>query len=562
MAPRRDSTTAGLVVAPQAEAAFEGARVLEDGGHAADALVTASLVQGVVDPHRSGIGGFGCCTILDQTRTALLSIDFHGRAGSRATEGQWTDRFEHAAPDGFGYVLRDKVNDVGYQSITVAGMVAGIAEVHRRFGRLPWRDLVERAAEYAEGGFVVTPQLAEFWIRPGLYGRVSTRERLEFTRAGREVALKKDGATYRAGEVFKQPLLAATYRRLAVEGPESYYTGSIAREISTDWEKNGALVTAEDLASYKPEIQSPLKATYRGLEVHSTPLPGGGVALLQALMLLERMDLRRLGHNTPDYIDVVAPVLRAVWHDRLSHQGDPRFAGRSAEELLSPGYLDQLECRAPAESGADSSGTTQLTIVDGELNAISLSHSLGYGSGVFPPGLGFMFNNCMSAFDPRPGRRNSISPGKARSTAMAQTIVLRDGKPYLTLGSPGAARITAALVQTILNVVDFDMDVAEAVVQPRFDAYGADELVVETRFPPPVVEELRAREWKVNQSGKSFGVVGRVYAAQWDDGRSRWIAGVDPGEPGAAFRAWTNRGGAEKMTNRGGAEAAEKGKKR
>ena len=175
--------------------------------------------------------------------------------------------------------------------------------------------------------------------------------------------------------------------------------------------------------------------------------------------------------------------------------------------------------------------------MDSDRSAISFSHSLGYGSGVFSPGLGFMFNNCMSAFDPRPGRRNSIAPGKARSTAMAQTIVLRDGKPYLTLGSPGAARITAALVQTILGVVDFGMDVAEAVVQPRFDAYGENDLVLETRFPLPILEELRARGWKVNQSAKSFGVVGRVYAAEWDEDRSRWIAGVDPGEPGAAYRA-------------------------
>ena len=546
MASRTDSLTTGLVVAPQTEAAFEGTRVLEDGGSAADALVTASLVQGVVDPHRCGIGGFGCCTIFDHQRSELLSVDFHGRAGSRATDRQWTDLFEHAAPDGIGYILRGEANDVGYQSITVAGMVAGIAQIHRRFGRLTWESLVERAAVYAERGFVVTPQLAEFWIRPGLFGRVSTRKRLENTAAGREVALKKGGETYQAGDIFKQPLLARTYRRLASEGPESYYTGSIAEEITADWERNAAHITPGDLASYEPKAQSPIKGTYRGLDVYSTPLPGGGVALLQALMLLERMDLPRIGHNTPAYINAVAPILRAVWHDRLTHQGDPGFGGKSAEELLSPDYVNQLERRAPEESGADSPGTTQLTVVDADLNAISLSHSLGYGSGVFPPGLGFMFNNCMSHFDPRPGRRNSISPGKARSTAAAQTIVMREGKPYLTLGAPGAARITAALVQTILNVVDFGMDVAEAVVHPRFDAYGINDLVLESRFALPVVEKLREDGWRVNQSAKSFGVVGRVYAAQWDGERSRWIAGVDPGEPGAAFRPRPNRGGAEK----------------
>ena len=527
----------GIVVAPQVEAAFEGARVLEDGGNAADALVTASFVQGVVDPHRCGIGGFGCATVFHHRDSELLSVDFHGRAGSKATADQWAGRFEFAAPDGFGYVVRDKLNDVGYQSITVSGMVAGVARIHTRFGRLPWKDLVHRAAKYAEKGFLVTPQLAEFWLRPGLYGRVSTLDRLKLTQAGREVALKSDGHPYVAGEIFKQPLLAETYHRLAEEGPECYYTGSIAQTIADDWKRNQALVTHKDLASYEPEVGPPVKGTYRGFEVHSTPLPGGGVALLQALMLLEGMDLRRLGHNTPDYIDAVAPVLRAVWHDRLDQHGDPRFSGKTSGELLSPQYVGQLDCGPPPQSGADSRATTQLTIVDRDFNAISFSHSLGYGSGVFAPEFGFMFNNCMSAFDPRPGRRNSIAADKARSTALAETIILMGGKPFLVLGSPGAARITAALVQTILNVVDFEMDVAEAVIQPRFDAYGRSDLVLESRFPLPVVEAASRRGWLVQQSAKSFGVVGRVYAAQWNDGRGRWVAGVDPGEPGAAFRA-------------------------
>jgi gamma-glutamyltranspeptidase/glutathione hydrolase len=416
-------------------------------------------------------------------------------------------------------------------------MAAGLGEIHRRFGSLPWRDLVLRAVPYAEEGFLVTPDLAQFWIRPGLYGRVSTRDRLSWTPLGKQICLKENGETYAAGEVFKQPLLGATYRRLAEEGPESFYRGGIAEDIARDWERNGALVSREDLARYQVEVHAPLRGSYRGLDIFTSPLPGGGVALLQALQLVADADLRALGHNTPAYIDRVAPALQRVWGDRLANHGDPGFGGLTAEELLSRRYLDALRARERVETGADAESTTQLTIVDGRRNAVSFCHSLGYGSGVFSPNLGFMYNNCMSAFDPRPGRRNSIAPGKARSTAVAETIICRGGRPQMVLGSPGAARITAGLVQVILNVADFGMTAGEAVVHPRFDAYGDRKLVLESRFPPPLVRELQAKGWEVLQSPKPFGVVGRVYAIEIDEEAGTLGAGVDPGEPGAAYRA-------------------------
>ena len=261
------------------------------------------------------------------------------------------------------------------------------------------------------------------------------------------------------------------------------------------------------------------------------------MALLQALKLLEHENLSALGHNSPDYIDRVGPVIQSVWRDRLQNQGDPNFGGLSAEELLSPKHLQTLAPGQVDTFDKDSGSTTQLSIVDSEGNAISFSHSLGYGSGVFTPGLGFMYNNCMSAFDPRPGQRNSIAAGKARSTAVAETIVQENGKTRLVLGSPGAARITAALLEIMLNVLEFGMTSAEAVVHPRFDAFGKKELLLDARFPPPVVKECIARGWHVIQSPKPFGVVGRVYAVETDpEGHKNPIAAVDPGEPGAAFR--------------------------
>jgi len=535
-------TGRGLVTAPQAEAAFEGARVLDDGGNAADALVTSVFVQGIVDPHRCGIGGFGCATLVfvKDGATEPLCVDFHGRAGSLAREDVWLDRFEAGTPDGFGYLVRDKLNDVGYQSITVPGVLAGLASIHDRFGSMPWCDLVERAIPYARTGFRVPPELAEFWTRPGLFGRVSTRDRLGLTAAGKRMALKANGSTYGAGETFRQAELAQTYRQLAEEGAESFYRGEIARQIGEDWEQEGALVTRDDLAAYEPQMHAPLRGRYRGLEVLTTPLPGGGVALLQTLALLERSPTHDLtSPANVDFIDHMASVLQNVWRDRLEHQGDPIFGTPPDATFLSDEYLDRLgvsSAQTP-ESGAECPDTTQVTIVDSSGNAISFSHSLGYNSGVFHPRLGILFNNCMSAFDPRPGHANSIAPGKARSTAVAETILLDDGEVRLILGSPGAARITAGLTQVIVNVVDFGMSVAEAVVHPRFDGYGPGTLLLESRFPPPIVNALAARGWNVVASPKPFGAVGRVYAAEIT-GRSplRIDAGVDPGAPGAAFR--------------------------
>ena len=560
MTATRQSPGIGLVTTPQADAAYEGTRVLNDGGNAADALVTASLVQGVIDPHRCGIGGFGCCTLYfqDAGRSGAagssgtpggLAIDFHGRVGRRARADQWKDLFECAAPDGFGYVLSDRRNDVGYQSITVPGMLSGIAEIHRRFGLLPWRDLVERAVPYAEDGFIVTPELAEFWIRRGLHGRVSTRDRLALTEEGRRICLRSDSTTYETGETFRQTELANTYRRIAAEGPESFYKGDLAREMAGDWEQNDALVTSKDLDSYHPEVHEPLQGGYRGLEVLTTPLPGGGVALLQALELIEARDVPRRDPGSPELIHEMASIFQAVWHDRLTHQGDPAFGCPPAAHFLTAVYLEEI-LQWGSETppvGSEPGETTQLTVLDGWGNMVSLSHSLGYNSGVFTPGLGFLYNNCMSGFDPRPGKRNSIAPGKARSTAVAETILLKDGRPWIALGSPGGARITAALAQVIVNIVDFGMSVAEAVVSPRFDAYGPGTLLLESRFPPPVVRELERRGWQIVQSPKPFGVVGRVYAIETPSlPPTRAASGVDPGAPGASYRQETGRASGRK----------------
>ncbi len=518
-----------LVVAPQSEVVEIAAGVLRDGGNAFDAAVAGGFAQGVVDSHRSGIGGFGVALYFVPAEGRPGVLSFHGRAGSKVKEDQWAEALQGPAPDGFGFIIRGKENDVGYKSITVPGVVAGLGALHRKYGSLPWGDLVRRAAALARRGFLVRPHLAAFWRRPGLFGRVSTRDRLAYTEEGRRMWLRC-GEPPAEGETVQLELLAQTYERLAEAGPDDFYTGRLAKRIAEDLERNGSFITAQDLASYRVRWEEPVSGSFGSWRIFSTPLPGGGTALLQALRLCEMKGAFELRLNSLRYVDLLARVFSVVQDDRVRFHSDPAFGGKTAEELLSDLYLESVFKRWPEEVGADSPDTTVLHVVDRWGNAVALCHSLGYGSGVFTPGLGFMYNNCMSGFDPRPGRANSIKPGKARSTAIAQTMVFDGQRPFLLLGSPGGARITAALAQVISNVCIFGLEIQDAVCRPRFDAYRRT-LLLDSRMPSTVEEQL-ADQWEVRRSTVPFGIVGRVYGIAFTDRGLR--PGYDPGEPGTA----------------------------
>jgi gamma-glutamyltranspeptidase/glutathione hydrolase len=439
----------------------------------------------------------------------------------------WHEIHEGPAPDGFGYILETKENDVGYRSITLPGTVAGLGEIHKRYGKMPWSEILAGPTELARRGFLVSPPMAAFWRRPGLFGRVSTRERLGYTDAGRKIWLP-EGEPPEAGEVKSQELLAQTYERLAKYGPEDYYTGALSEEIGNDFEKNGALITKADLAAYRCLWQEPIQGRFLGHDILSTPLPGGGVALIQALRLSEMYGLLNLAHNSPDYVNLLAHILSAVQSDRLNHQSDPEFpGGPNPQELIKESYLRAMVTENTKAHSLDPQDTTELTVVDQWGNAIVFCHSLGYGSGVFTEGLGFMYNNCMSGFDPTPNLPSSIAPGKARSTAIAQTLVRENGRPKVILGSPGGSHITAGLTQALLNFLGFGFDLQDAVCRPRLDAYSGT-LLLESRMPFRLEDALLGK-WKFNRSPSPYGMVGRIYAIAFTDEGLK--PGYDPGEP-------------------------------
>ena len=532
----------GMIVAPQPLAVEEGAKVLAAGGNAFDAAVTAAAVQGVIDPHSCGLGGYLVLTAHRAGQTSPAPIlDAPAIAGSLVKPDMWQDAILRANPDGWGYFLKGKVNDNGYRSICVPGMVRGLAEMQRRFCTSSWSDLLQPAVRIAEEGWPVSSGRAASWKVPASHPEDSSLgEKLHTTAETKRVWLKPDGATYEAGEKFRHPDYARTLRRLAERGPDDFYSGDLAREIVADLQKNGGWITAADLAGYQTRSAPPTIINYRGCQIVTNQAPHGGPTLAQILKILEADDLRQLGHNSAKYILRVALAMKAAFADRNRRLGDPDFEPDCVEWMLSAERI--AHWRAIIESGklitvshgsTESKNTTQVTVTDRWGNWVSLTHSLGASSGVISPGLGFMYNNSMINFDPLLGGPNGIAPRKGRTTGMAPTIVYRDGQPVLALGAPGATRIVTAVLQVLLNVLDFGMSVSDAVLAPRFDCQG-DTIKCQARIPEMVCAEVR-KHHAIERASISHGGFALVHAIACDAHNHRLSGAADSGGEGMAL---------------------------
>jgi len=534
----------GMIVAPQPLAVEEGIKVLRRGGNAMDAAVTTAFVQGVVDPQMCGIGGFGTMQVHMPRIGEETMIDFHAKAPYLVTPDMWKDLVIGLAKDGFGYILKGNVNDVGYLSIAVPGTVLGLHEGLTRYGTLSWKEVIQPAIRYAREGFPVTLSLRNWWLSRTDTGRVEFRKRIQTTPASARIYTKGAGELYEEGELLVSEEMARSLERIAEEGPEVFYHGEIARAISQDMEQNGGLIREKDLQDYRATSTEPLRTTYRGYTVATNPPPGGGITLIQILNILEGYDLSKLGVNTARYIDLVSKVMRIAFADRDKWVGDPAFVQVPVEKLISKEYAD--ECRkkiqnvkntpSPQKPTSDASHTTHVSVLDKDGNAVALTHSLGMSSGVVTPGLGFTYNNAMIAFDPMPGGANSLAPGKRRVTGMSPTFVFKGREPFLILGALGGARIITGILQAILNVIDHKMSIVEAIVSPRFDCQRGP-ITLEARIPYYVCEELEKMGNQVERTVRSYGNVARVHGILVDKSRGLLQGGADPAGDGVALMA-------------------------
>jgi gamma-glutamyltranspeptidase/glutathione hydrolase len=530
----------GVVVAPQPEAAEAGAEILKAGGNAVDAAIACALVQTAVDPFMCGIAGFGSCQIY-ALGGAHEVIDFHGRAPLKATPDMWEDLIEGESEDGFGFLLKGQVNQIGYLSVTAPMTLAAFDHALRAHGTMPLAALLEPAIAWAEDGFLVRPAVHGYWTDPPAPGRVAHPEYVLRHPGTRAIYAGEDGGLRPVGARIRNPDMARTYRRIAEHGARDFYEGAIAREIAADFAANRGLLDLEDLAAVRPVVGPPLEGSYRGLRVTTNRPPGGGVQVLEMLNILEAFDVGAMGHGSADHIALLAEAMKIATIDKDAKVGDPAFVDVPLEELTSKdyaaGHAEAIRAGRKAHvkrlnpGGEESPDTTHVVVVDGAGMAVTMTHSIGMPSGVVTPGLGFMYNGCMGAFDPRPGRAGSLAPGKARFTAMAPTLLFDDDGPMFAVGAPGGTKISMAVMQAIVNAIDFGMSALEAVAAPRVLALS-DTLDLSNRALHSVERELRARGYRTRRSPRSHDFASPHAARRRADGS--WEGGADPGRDGMA----------------------------
>jgi len=495
-----------------------GIEMLRAGGNAVDAAVATGFALAVVHPQAGNLGGGGFL-LLRTAKGKNHFIDFREKAPAAATENMYLDAQGNVIPEsGKGSSV------VGYRAIGVPGTVAGMVYAEKQYGKLSIDKVIAPAIKLARDGFPLAYEDAQ---------DLKNDEYLAQFPESRRIFLR-DGNYYRPGEIFRQPELARTLERLAKD-PDTFYHGAMARELAAAIHKGGGLVTAEDLAGYEVKEREPMHGSYRGYDIISAPPPSsGGVALIEILNILEGFDLAKLGHRSGDAIHLEAEAFRRAFYDRADFLGDPDYAKVPVAQLIDKKYaaawrdsidpnhasvsqdlkrpsFDELERVAQLHPAVrEPQNTTHYSLVDSDGNAVSVTTTLNdtFGSRVSADGLGFLLNDEMDDFTSKlgvpnsygliQGPANAIGPGKRPLSAMTPTIVLKDGKLFLVLGSPGGPTIITTVANILIGVVDFALDIQEAVNAPRFhQQWLPDEILVEDRLSPDTMNVLRSKGHKL-----------------------------------------------------------------
>ncbi len=533
--------THGMISAPQPEAVEAGLDTFRAGGNAIDAAIACALVQTVVDPQMCGVAGFGNMQVYLPSQRVHTTLDFHGRSPLATKPDMWENMIEHEALDGWGFILKDRVNEFGYKSITTPRSLAAFDEALCRWGTIDLARLLEPAIAWCEDGVMVRPHMSQYWNLPPVKGRDANISMVTKLPATRDIYCREDGKLHEVGEILRNPDMGWTLRRIADQGIAEFYEGDIASMILADMEANDGLIVQDDLSTCRPEENPVLEGMYRGHRITTNQPPGGGLMLIEMLNILENFDLAAVGHNSSEYVRIVAEAMKIATIDKDTKIGDPKFCDIPIEELTSKAYAaeiaDRIQHGAKADvprvnnGGQESKHTTQVTVVDEHGNCVTMTHTLGQPSGVVTDGLGFMYNGGMAVFDPRPGRSGSLAPGKARFTALSPTIVFDNDEPFLVLGAPGATYITMGNLQVILNVIDFGMTAQEAIIAPRIAA-TSNFVELSNRILRTVERDLCAMGYPVIRQPYPY-TSAWVHAIRIVDGR--WDGGADPATDGMAM---------------------------
>ena len=507
----------GVVVSVHDLASQVGVEILKEGGNAIDAAVATGFALAVVHSPAGNIGGGGFMLIrMADGKTHFL--DYREKAPAAATRDMYLDAQGNVIPG---------ASEFGYKAIGVPGSVAGMVYAENKFGKLTLKQVVAPAIKLARGGFALTWEEARDFHDSHL---------AQFPESRR--VFQRNGDFYKPGELFRQPDLARTLERVA-ENPDGFYHGALAREIAAALQKGGGLITAEDLAHYEVKEREPIHGTYRGYEVISAPPPSsGGTVLIESLNILEGYDLAQLESRSAESIHFTIEGFRRAFFDRAEFLGDPDFSkipvaqlvdkryaaawretidperASASKELKRPAIFSELEQYAQAHPQAvvpwESNHTTHYSVVDAEGNAVAVTTTINdwFGSRVTADGLGFLLNDEMDDFSAKPGvpnadgliqgAANEIGPGKRPLSSMTPTIVAHNGKTILVLGSPGSSKIITTVANVLMGVVDYGMNLQEAVNAPRFhNQWLPDVVSVEKWFSPDTLNLLRKMGYNV-----------------------------------------------------------------
>jgi gamma-glutamyltranspeptidase/glutathione hydrolase len=520
--------THGMVVAAHPDAARAGLEILRSGGNAVDAAVAVAFALTVAEPNASGVGGGGFALIAMAGGSRPVVVDYRESAPRAAAPERYSGAGEGLAA----------LTEEGPLAVGVPGLVAGAAKALELHGTKTLAEVLRPAIRLAREGVVVSPRLA---------GIIADKfEKLSRYPAAARVYLP-EGLPPEAGTKLLNEDLARTFEAIAAGGPGVFYEGEVGRALVGEVKSRGGLLDEADLAGYRAIVREPVRGSYRGAEVLSAcPPTAGGTALVELLNVLESFDLAGWGRGDVRTLHVLAEASKMVFVDKAATNGDPDFVKVPLDALTSKEHARRLagrirldaarfgyEYETGALAASDSPSTSHVSVVDADGNAVALTQSVNlyFGSGLVAPGTGFVLNNHLADFDTEPGHPNSIGPGRRPSSSIAPTILLKDGRPYLVLGTPGATRIVTALAQIVVNTVDFGLGVDEAIEAPRIHAIGKT-LEVEGGVADDAVSALSALGHHVERYPPHDDHFGGAHVIRVEKGRL--VGGADSRRDGAA----------------------------
>ena len=522
----------GVVAAAKPEVSQIGVDILKNGGNAVDAAIATAFAISVFEPNASGIGGGGFMLIRMAGTGKTIVIDFREQAPASATP-------EMFVLDENGRVVDDEIT-IGGKASGVPGTVAGLLKALDDYGTMTREEVMAPAIKYAKEGIPVTVNLES--IIQNNFDKIS---KYEATAA----IFLNDKLPYETGDVIKNPDLATTLEKIAKEGHTAFYEGEIAQKIADEIQKQGGLMTVEDLKNYTVEVREAVEGTYRGYTIISCPpASSGGTHIVQLLNIVENYDIKALGDNTTESWHIWAEAMRQIFADRSEYMGDTAFVDVPLKGLTSKDYAKELSEKIDlTKAGVDvtagdptkyeSGSTTHFSVMDKEGNMVAVTQTINYffGSGVTVPGTGIVMNNEMDDFVTQSGRKNSIEGGKRPLSSMSPTLVLDpQNRPFMTIGSPGATRIIPAVALTISNVVDHGMDIQTAIIAPRITQFQSGALQLEGRVSLEAYNKLQELGHEVNVRGSYDAYFGGVHAIIMDYETNTLHGGADPRRDGQA----------------------------